>query len=158
MIVFTLRTTNTPEEYDKSANALLSVYPEMQIIDAGDKSVLHNGNTDLLRFQLISEKWLEDDGLYLDMDCVAKKRIVESDFDAPAFPNLPGGVLDYWAFFKPKGQHAFFADIVKQTNWNVLYHTQILINSSLRSKCTILYGYPSFEFLTHTYFSQRGHK
>jgi hypothetical protein len=156
MIVFTLRLNGTPEAYDKSLSALSVVYPEIEVIDADDRPEgKHAGLvTDKLRISMLSEMWVNDDVLYLDMDCIAKKRIDPCCYTKPSFPNLSGGILDYWAIFKPKGHEQFFIDLLNTVDWNRWAHIQRIINSKFRKNVGIIYGYPTFEYLAHSYLSQ----
>lgn len=151
MIVFTLRTTNTPRQYDDSLNALRVVYPEIQVIDAGDGPTdkHHGWITDKLRIMLLADNWPGEHVLYVDMDAVAHERIKPEYYTKPSFPNSVGGTLDYWAIMRPAGTESFFKKLLADGQWDRWAWVQWAINQKYRAECGIIYGYPSYRYLSH---------
>ena len=157
MIVFTLRTTNTPQAYDNSLAALRLIYPEILVIDAGDNPDGRHAGwiTDKMRIDLLANGWPGEAVLYLDMDAVAHERINPDDYKKPAFPNLIGGVLDYWAILRPAGCEPFFQNMLKIGKWDKWAWIQKVINEELRGQVELIYGYPSFKYLGHLELSKK---
>jgi hypothetical protein len=157
MIVFTLRTTNTPQCYDDSLAALRIVYPEIQVIDAGDKTEGKHAGwvTDRQRIAMLAEMWPGEAALYLDMDAVGHERINPYDYQKPSFPNQVGGRLDYWAIFRPAGQEAFFKKLLAEGKWDIWAWVQFAINNEYRKDVGIIYGYPTWKYLSHLQLSHQ---
>ena len=156
MIVFTLRTNNTPKCYDDCLNNIAMIYNDIQVFNVGYRNEGEHAGwiTDKLRLVFLSERWINEDVLYLDMDCVVNRKLCTSELKRPAFANNLGGYLDNWAIFKPVGYEWFFKKMVEEIDWTTFMCTQKDINSKYHSQVDIIYGYPHL-YIDHLYLSKK---